>query len=84
MAAKKGKETRLKAGITNLQHKAEKEHSKNFPGSRQEHGPDYSDSTACRLAQSATYPGSTSGRRDPNTRSSMVSECQLSTFARTM
>jgi hypothetical protein len=36
MAAKKGKETRLKAGITNLQHKAEKEHSKNFPGSRQE------------------------------------------------
>ena len=35
MAAEKGKETRLKAGITTLQHKAEKEHAKNFPGSRQ-------------------------------------------------
>ncbi len=35
-AAQKGKETRLKAGITDLQHKAEKEHKKNYPGSRQE------------------------------------------------
>ena len=34
-AAKKGKATREKAGITHLKHKAEKEHETNYPGSRQ-------------------------------------------------
>jgi len=34
-AAQKGKQMRLKAGITNLKHKSEKEHQSNFPGSRQ-------------------------------------------------
>jgi len=35
-AARKGREQRLKAGITNLKHRAEKEHETKFPGSRQE------------------------------------------------